>query len=251
MQHRQVLKSWIGGYPRNGGQNNIDKNQTYDFNIPEGTKSGEAILSWSWSNLIGNREWYQDCAPVEIPGNGTGMLEGACHIFVSDIPLSNCKNDYGGNVEYPCKGDDEERIMGKNVDGAPNKAPKGSDCDKQIKGSMPPQALGPAKTEKKSGSVPPAPSKEGDKPKKDDPKKDDPKKDEPKKDDPKKDELKKDDPKKDDPKKDDPKKDDTKKENSPSSGNTEIYKIKEGDTCDKLAGMYGTTVSEIIKLNDL
>lgn len=47
----KVIESIIGGCPL------VD---TYDFTIPSFAPSSDtALLSWSWFNLIGNREMYQ------------------------------------------------------------------------------------------------------------------------------------------------------------------------------------------------
>ena len=54
----KVIKSMIGGCPLT---------HTYNFTIPEfAPASDSALLSWSWFNLIGNRDMYQNCARVQI-----------------------------------------------------------------------------------------------------------------------------------------------------------------------------------------
>ena len=54
-----VIKSMIGGCPLSS---------MYDFTVPPDAPLGHAILAWTWQNLIGNREFYMNCAPVEIVG---------------------------------------------------------------------------------------------------------------------------------------------------------------------------------------
>ncbi|ETI21120.1 hypothetical protein G647_07464 [Cladophialophora carrionii CBS 160.54] len=54
----KVIKSMIGGCPLM---------HNYNFTIPEfAPPSDSALLSWSWFNLVGNREMYQNCARVKI-----------------------------------------------------------------------------------------------------------------------------------------------------------------------------------------
>ncbi|KAJ9602682.1 hypothetical protein H2200_012876 [Cladophialophora chaetospira] len=54
----KVIKSIIGGCP-------LDPH--FNFTIPQFAPSSDsALLSWSWFNLIGNREMYQNCARVKI-----------------------------------------------------------------------------------------------------------------------------------------------------------------------------------------
>ncbi|KPI43705.1 uncharacterized protein AB675_6116 [Cyphellophora attinorum] len=56
----KVIESIIGGCPLT---------PNYDFTIPEfAPSSSTALLSWSWFNLIGNRDMYQNCARVQVVG---------------------------------------------------------------------------------------------------------------------------------------------------------------------------------------
>ncbi|EER27906.1 hypothetical protein D8B26_005977 [Coccidioides posadasii str. Silveira] len=61
----KVIKSMMGGCPLT---------KRYDFRIPSSTPSGKALISWSWFNLIGNREMYMNCAQVEISNGSTNTL---------------------------------------------------------------------------------------------------------------------------------------------------------------------------------
>ena len=54
-----VIKSMVGGCPLSS---------IYDFTVPADAPTGQAIFAWTWQNLIGNREFYMNCAPVEIVG---------------------------------------------------------------------------------------------------------------------------------------------------------------------------------------
>jgi hypothetical protein len=42
---------------------------TYEFPLPSNTPSGPATVFWSWVNAIGNREYYMECADVNINNN--------------------------------------------------------------------------------------------------------------------------------------------------------------------------------------
>lgn len=52
-----VIKSIIGGCP---------VKRTYEFQIPANAPHGQALLSWTWISRIGNRDFYQNCAWVDI-----------------------------------------------------------------------------------------------------------------------------------------------------------------------------------------
>lgn len=87
---------------------------SYDFPIPGSVPSGDALLAWSWFNLVGNREMYMNCAPVtigggsddatafdELPdlfvanvGNGCSTIEGEETVFENPGP----NVIYGGDV---------------------------------------------------------------------------------------------------------------------------------------------------------
>lgn len=56
---------------------------SWDIPMPKGVKSGNAILSWTWFNTIGNREMYQNCVNVDITGgSGDGTFPP---LFVANL----------------------------------------------------------------------------------------------------------------------------------------------------------------------
>lgn len=59
----RVIKSMIGGCPLTS---------TYDFTIPSYAPTGNALLAWTWQNYEGNREFYMNCAEVNVI---TGMSQ--------------------------------------------------------------------------------------------------------------------------------------------------------------------------------
>lgn len=56
----RVIKSFIGGCPSGPGPLNLK------YTIPSFVPSGTAILAWTWINFNGNREFYMNCASVNI-----------------------------------------------------------------------------------------------------------------------------------------------------------------------------------------
>lgn len=87
----RVLHSWEGNCPQT-----IDEH-TFDFRVPSDTPDAKnAIFSWSWLNRFGNREYYQDCAVVNIKGRRGG------HYHMSDDD-----NEYENNHSYHADGDGE------------------------------------------------------------------------------------------------------------------------------------------------
>ncbi|RYO79185.1 hypothetical protein DL766_008330 [Monosporascus sp. MC13-8B] len=56
----KVIKSYIGNCPVQNGD--------FPFTVPADAPTGEAVLSWSWINQVGNREFYHNCAVVTVTG---------------------------------------------------------------------------------------------------------------------------------------------------------------------------------------
>lgn len=61
----RVIQSMIGGCPLQ---------DTYNFTIPSYVPNGDALFAWSWQNLVGNREYYMNCAEVAITGSSAGSV---------------------------------------------------------------------------------------------------------------------------------------------------------------------------------
>lgn len=57
----RVIKSMIGGCPLTS---------TYEFTIPSYAPAGVALFAWTWQNYEGNREFYMNCAEVNIISGG-------------------------------------------------------------------------------------------------------------------------------------------------------------------------------------
>lgn len=75
----KVIQSMMGACPLQS---------KYDFQMPEDVANGNAVLAWTWFNLIGNREMYMNCADVVISGgNGTvsSFESGYPGIFVANV----------------------------------------------------------------------------------------------------------------------------------------------------------------------
>ncbi|KAI8050361.1 putative endoglucanase precursor, partial [Syncephalis plumigaleata] len=53
--------------------------------LPSGAPAGNAVLSWSWVNAEGNREYYMNCADVKINGPANGSVTGQ-RVVVANMP---------------------------------------------------------------------------------------------------------------------------------------------------------------------
>ncbi|ORX89433.1 hypothetical protein K493DRAFT_318664 [Basidiobolus meristosporus CBS 931.73] len=57
----------------------------YSITIPAGAPSGRATFAWAWINKTGNREYYMNCADIEIQGNPNGSITGP-KLLVANLP---------------------------------------------------------------------------------------------------------------------------------------------------------------------
>ena len=78
---------------------------SFPFEVPKELKNGAATFSWTWSNTIGNREFYMDCAYVDITG-GSDQLGDLPNLYVGNLEgvQGSCTNAESTNVKYPQPG---------------------------------------------------------------------------------------------------------------------------------------------------
>ena len=95
-----VLHSVIGGCPLK---------ESYTFTVPSGLPAGKDILfGWSWMNKVGNREFYQNCAAVNVESSSTGSMT-VPRIFEANIfGAGTCNTVEGDEVVFPNPGDSVE-----------------------------------------------------------------------------------------------------------------------------------------------
>ncbi|PUU75227.1 hypothetical protein B9Z19DRAFT_995570, partial [Tuber borchii] len=109
----KVLHTYQGGCPRGVAPNSniAGPDQRFAFDVPAETQSGDALFSWTWTAVSGNRdEFYMNCAAVKITGSGTSKLEGNEDMFVGDMNLpgriktGECRSKAGLALVYPNPG---------------------------------------------------------------------------------------------------------------------------------------------------
>lgn len=103
----QVIKSVIGGCPS-------ETNLSYSYKVPRNAPQGTALLAWTWLNLVGNREFYMNCALVDVldPRNqeqsyfdDNSPFQALPGIYVANLPyINNCSTHEGVNPVFPKPG---------------------------------------------------------------------------------------------------------------------------------------------------
>ncbi|PQE06656.1 glycoside hydrolase protein [Rutstroemia sp. NJR-2017a BVV2] len=102
----KVIKSYIGGCPMKNIAGNNGNNaaavdpDTYNFTIPAELPAGKGTLVWTWFNKIGNREMYQNCAPVTLSGGSSkrdviAERDTAFYNSLPDMFVANIGNGCG------------------------------------------------------------------------------------------------------------------------------------------------------------
>ena len=112
----RVIHSMLGECP---------KAKKYKFKIPQDAKHGEALLSWTWFNKVGNREMYMNCAQVTIGGgpskrqesarslNRRGGIDSLPEIFqANNNGPGKCRTIEGQAVNFPKPGPSVEGKAG-------------------------------------------------------------------------------------------------------------------------------------------
>ena len=142
-----VMHSWVGGCvvdkPGNAGPATEATAANLTFALPPDTPSGDAVMAWSWFNLIGNREMYMNCAYVQV-GPGPKMIRSVAkqtrhmskmmrreetlrgraeeltlradtpwksrpEMFVANVQKEQCETIEGTAIDFPNPGPNVER----------------------------------------------------------------------------------------------------------------------------------------------
>ena len=101
----RVIQSMIGGCPLTS---------TYDFTIPSYAPAGSALFAWTWQNYEGNREFYMNCAEVNIEATSTSRrkkrqtytaFDQLPYLWKANLEgMNDCVTTEGENPVYPNPG---------------------------------------------------------------------------------------------------------------------------------------------------
>ncbi|KAF1363706.1 hypothetical protein EJ07DRAFT_102266 [Lizonia empirigonia] len=113
----KVIHSVVGGCPSNV-TGNLEENAaghgaaTFPVTMPESMPDGRYTFAWSWLNKVGNREFYMNCAPVQVGQTGAtasdanvaSALGSLPDMFVANLPDTSCATTQGEDFNYPDPG---------------------------------------------------------------------------------------------------------------------------------------------------
>lgn len=124
----KVVKSFEGGCPARNTAGNLGADNsataadpyTYNFTIPDNIPSGKGTLAWTWLNKVGNREFYMQCAAIELAGTGgdKSNYEALPDMFVANLGTPDSCTVETGDFVYPDPGTDVEYGNGAKPSGA-------------------------------------------------------------------------------------------------------------------------------------
>jgi hypothetical protein len=91
---------------------------TFPVTMPIEIPDGRYTFAWTWLNKKGNREFYMNCAPIQV-GSGSGSASTASvtaalgplpDMFVANLPETECATESTVDFDYPNPG--QNRLMG-------------------------------------------------------------------------------------------------------------------------------------------
>jgi len=113
----KVIQSVVGGCPSNVTGNlpenpNGDGAATFPVTMPKNIPDGQYSFAWTWINKVGNREFYMNCAPIQVGGGaGTASTTSAAQalgalpdMFVANLPATECSTAENEDFNYPNPG---------------------------------------------------------------------------------------------------------------------------------------------------
>ncbi|KAM3418386.1 hypothetical protein BST61_g4380 [Cercospora zeina] len=88
----KLIQVFEGGCPTSGEGNS--GSHPFTFTVPDGFPNGEFALAWTWYNKIGNREIYQNCAPIRVTGgaDNNDVYDSLPEHYIINLPTSECSS---------------------------------------------------------------------------------------------------------------------------------------------------------------
>ncbi|PSN74423.1 hypothetical protein BS50DRAFT_15739 [Corynespora cassiicola Philippines] len=134
----KVIHSVIGGCPADAPGNLTPEDPNghgageFPVMMPANIPAGQYSFAWTWINKIGNREFYMNCAPIEVTGSEGGdvsTLSALPDMFVANLPSTSCSTAEEQDFEFPNPGDSV--VTGANA--AVGNTLTGAGCDVMTK----------------------------------------------------------------------------------------------------------------------
>ncbi|RAQ98985.1 lytic polysaccharide monooxygenase [Stemphylium lycopersici] len=138
----KVIESVVGGCPSNVTGNlpenpDGDKAATFPVTMPDNIPDGQYTFAWTWLNKVGNREFYMNCAPIQVgssyskasTASASEALSSLPDMFVANLPSTECSTAENEDFNYPNPGDKIIEGNGASL----GDSLTGAGCDKMTK----------------------------------------------------------------------------------------------------------------------
>jgi hypothetical protein len=118
----KVIQSVIGGCPTGAYDGNAPETPAepgltpipggFPVTMPKDIPDGRYTFAWTWNNKIGNREFYMNCAPIQVGSSSATVktasaakaLSALPDMFVINLPADKCSTAEKQDFEYPNPG---------------------------------------------------------------------------------------------------------------------------------------------------
>jgi hypothetical protein len=143
----KVIQSVVGGCPTGQYDGNAPEQAgepgltpvpgSVPVTMPKDIPDGRYTFAWTWLNKVGNREFYMNCAPIQVGSGGASVqtasaakaLSALPDMFVINLPATQCSTAEKQDFVFPEPGNNV--IDGKT--GATGNTMTGSGCSTQNK----------------------------------------------------------------------------------------------------------------------
>lgn len=123
----KVIQSVVGGCPTAQTDGNFpDKGDPYNTPVPDefpvtmpsDIPEGRYTFAWTWMNKVGNREFYMNCAPIQVGNKGSTASTASAakalstlpDMFVANLPADTCSSVSSTNFVYPNPGSNVKQL---------------------------------------------------------------------------------------------------------------------------------------------
>jgi hypothetical protein len=117
----KVIQSVVGGCPTSQTDENFPDlgnplktriPDEFPVTMPSNIPEGRYTFAWTWLNKVGNREFYMNCAPIQVGSGGSTAntasaakaLSALPDMFVANLPADECTTETSVNFVYPNAG---------------------------------------------------------------------------------------------------------------------------------------------------
>ncbi|KAJ2807085.1 hypothetical protein H4R20_001427 [Coemansia guatemalensis] len=125
--HEELRYCFLGSKP--SGLTNTPTIKEYTFKLPKDLpNSDKAVFAWTWVNASGNREFYMNCADVEIKGGSSSSYSGK-EVTIANYPNYPTIPEFNGDYETGIKYYENAKNITVSPSGSSDSGSEGNSAD--------------------------------------------------------------------------------------------------------------------------